>query len=59
METRQRKKRLITDSGMVSDPSSELQPSVRQPSTTPFPLDSRNANGCPDNDMSRGKYYLT
>ena len=59
METRQRKRRLITDSGMVSDPSSELQPSVRQPSIKSFIPDSQNVNGSPYNDMARGKYYLT
>ena len=59
METRHRKRRLITDPGMVSDPSSELQPTLRQPSIAPFPLGSRNAKDSSYNDMAGGKYYST
>ena len=59
METRHRKRRLITDPGIVSDPSSELQPTVRQPPTVPYPLGSQNAKESSYNDMDRGKYYST
>ena len=52
METRHRKKRLITDSGIMSDPSSELQPSVKQPSDAPFPLGSQNQNNSTHNDIA-------
>ena len=52
METRHRKRRLITDSGIVSDPSSEIQPSVRQASAAPFPLGLQNENNTPRNDIA-------
>ena len=51
METRHRKRRLITDSGIVSDPSSEIQPSVRQASVAPFPLGLQNENNSARNDI--------
>ena len=61
METRHRKRRLITDSVMASDPSSELQPSGRQPSIIPFSLGSQNPSNFPRNDMAgtRSNKYIT
>ena len=42
----------MADSVMLSDPSSELQPSVRQPSDAPFPLGSQNENNSTRNDIA-------
>ena len=42
---------------MVSDPSSELQPTVRQPPIAPFPLGSQNTKDSSYNDVERGKFY--
>ena len=61
METRHRKRRLITESVLVSDPSSDMKPSVRQPSIIPSPLGSQNQSNFPRNDMAgkRSNKYVT
>ena len=51
----------MADSVMLSDPSSELQPSGRQPSIIPFSLGSQNPSNFPRNDMAgtRSNKYIT